>query len=455
MASIVNRSPFVVTPRSKTNADKARKFRSRSAAEDYKTELEAAGVPATVRQEEIGSWEAIVRMLDGEGKRHEGRQRFDTEEQAKSWADGEERKIRVLRASSAPISAAKTRFGDAADEWYRVKGSKLAGAKVIGHNMPAVKARIGAEKPLDEVTVAVVRKFRDDMLAEGYAPSTIGNHRQILSGTFKYWISEKDFPGTNPCRSVEWPKPDNVKPPPALTNEQFAELIEVLGKHKQKVVPISMIVEWAGESAMRRGEIMAMTWEDIDFENLILDIPKEKNDHVKKSTEAKGRKLPLWPALISILDRIQPDKEKRHGKVFPGTLNSVSHAFAKNVEGTKYAHLTFHSVRKIATGKLSKKLPNVVELSRITAHRDLAVLANVYYGTRLEDLLEKLSKTTPSKGRTEAAQTDPLDALFIKVMQVAAEGGADSLARAENLLSKIEDLRSALTPTQPKSETVE
>ena len=443
MASIVNRSPFIVVPRSKAKADKTRKFRSRSAAEDYQAELTAASIPASIKQDETGSWEAVVRMLDGEGKRHEGRQRFDTEEEARTWADSEEQKILKLRKSSAPISSAKTKFKDAVDEWYRKKGSLLAGVTVIGHNMPAVKDRIGGDRPLDEITVAVVRKFRDSMIAEGYAPSTIGNHRQILSGTFRYWISEKDYPGTNPCRSVTWPKPDNVQPPPALTTSEFKELLALIGKRQQRVVPISLIVEWAGESAMRRGEIMALTWENINFENKEIRIPKEKNDHLKKNTEAKGRSIPLWPALIAILDRIQPDPLKRIGKVFPGTLNSVSHAFAESVKGTKFANLTFHSMRKVATGKLSKKLPNVIELSRITAHRDLSVLANVYYGTRLEDLLEKLTSNGGSKMNDSQTNINPLDALLVKVMQVAAEGGPDALSKAEQLLAKIEDLRSS------------
>jgi integrase len=443
MASIVNRSQFLVTPRSKANADKTRKLRSRSAAELYKKELDEAGVPATIRQEEHGSWEAVVRMLDGKGKRHEGRQRFDTEDEARAWAEEEEQKILKLRKSSSPIGAAKTNFKDAVNEWYLKKGSKLAGAGVIKYNMPSVMERIGEETPLDEITVAVVRNFRDEMVSEGYAPSTIGNHRQILSGTFKYWISEKDFPGSNPCRSVTWPEPDNVKPPPTLTDSEFRELLEVISKRKQRVVPISTIVEWAGKSAMRRSEIMSLMWEDISFEDPpTIKIKKEKNDHKKKKTEAKGRDIPLWPELAEILDRVQPDPEKRHGKVFPGTLNSVSHAFAESVKNTKFAGLTFHSMRKVATGMLSKHLPNVIELSRITAHRDLSVLANVYYGTRLEDLLEKLSKTGVKKTKANQAAPQPLDALLIKVMQVAAEGGPDALSKAELLLSKVEDLRS-------------
>lgn len=440
MASVVNRSPFLVVPRSKAASDKTRKFRSRSGADEYRAELEAAGVPATVRQEDEGSWEAVVRMLDGAGKRHEGRRRFHTEAQARAWADDEERKILALRASSAPISAAKTKFGDAVDAWYEAKGRHLAGAKVIAGNVKAVKARIGEDKPLDEITVAVVRKFRDGMLSDGYAPSTIGNHRQILSGTLRYWISERDFPGANVCRSVDWPPQELASEPPRLSEDELAELLKVIAKRSPWLVPH---VEWATECATRRGEMMDMTWEDVDLERLELRIVKEKNDHAKKRTEAKGRVLPLWPALVAILERIQPDPAKRVGKVFEGTRNSVSHAFTECVKGSKFAHLTFHSTRKVATGRLSEALPNVVELARVSGHRDIRTLANVYYGTKPGDLREKIAKAAEASQRPE----DPLAPLLEQVARIAAEGGSDAIEKAERLLSRIEALRAEMSGT--------
>lgn len=438
MPSVVNRSPFLVVPRSKANSDKARKFRSRSAAEEYQAELGAAGVPASVRQEEIGSWEAVVRMLDGAGKRHEGRRRFDTEEQANAWAEDEERKIIALRASSAPIAAAKTKFSDAVKVWNEKCGSKLAGAKVIDYNIPAVVARIGADLPLDEITVAVVRKFRDGMVEDGYAASTIANHRQIISGTFRYFISEMDFPDDNPCLAVQWPQQENSEAPPKLTEAQFTALLKVIGKRSPWLVPV---VEWAGESAMRRSEILRMEWDHVDFDGRRLRIPKEKNDHQKKKTEAKGREIPLWPALVSILDRLQPDRDKRSGKVFPGTLDSVSHAFTQCVRGSDFSGLTFHSMRKVATGRLSEKLPNVVELSRVTAHRDIKTLATVYYGTNLDDLAEKIAK--PSK-------PDPLADLAASLAKIAESGEPGALEKVEALLARMEKLKEAGLDTDAK-----
>ena len=55
-----------------------------------------------------------------------------------------------------------------------------------------------------------------------------------------------------------------------------------------------------------------------------------------------------------------------------------------------FADLHFHDMRHIGTTRLAKLIPNTIELSRITGHKTLTMLAR-YYSTRPEDLAEKLA----------------------------------------------------------------
>lgn len=442
MASVVNRSPHRVVPKGAKNIALAKSFRSRKAAEGYVSELSARGFPATVSQDPAGPWEAIVRIVGADGERHDETRTFDSEADARGWADSEEAKLKGLRSIGAPVSAAKTRFEDAVKEWHAECGTKLAGKTVIAYNMPKVIGDIGADRPLDEVSVSVLRDWRDKLKKEGFAPSTVANFRQIVSGTFQYWISEKDYPGLNPTRQIKWDKPDNVKTPPTLPNvpktgqeksdeERLFEAIDARSPW------LRTVVEWGIETAMRRGEIAAMEWEHFDFDEKKLRIPKTKNDWRKDNTTPKGRELPLWPALIEILDRVQPDPEKRTGKVFPGTPSSYTHSFAECVKQARLPELTFHSLRKIATGRLSKKLPNVAELSKITAHESLEVLAKVYYGVDLKDLAEKIAGVQISIDERFAAIESELRTLL-------AKGGEDA-KKAARLASRLSDIATAPT----------
>lgn len=437
MASIVNRSHHLVRPKSAKHADREKSFRSRKAADEYSAELFVEGVPCSVSQDEKGPWEAIVRVVGADGKKTSETRSFDSEKEARKWAEAEENKLKGLRSIGAPASAAKTRFEDAVSEWYAERGSKLSGAKVIKYNMPKVVAAVGADRPLDEVSVSVLRKWRDDMKREGYSPSTVANFRQIISGTFKYWISERDFPGTNPCRQITWEKPDNVRTPPTLPSVPKAgqeksdeeRLFDAIDKRSPWLRPI---VEWAIETAMRRSEIFRMEWEHLDFDEMRLRIPRTKNDWRKSNTDAKGRELPVWPALVAILDRVQSDPEKRTGKVFPGTLSSYTHSFAECARLAGLKDFSFHSLRKVATGRLSKKLPNVAELSKITAHESLEVLAKVYYGVDLKELGDKIA------GRQVSVE-ERFSTLEAELRAMLARGGEDE-KKALRLTLRLSDV---------------
>jgi integrase len=51
--------------------------------------------------------------------------------------------------------------------------------------------------------------------------------------------------------------------------------------------------------------------------------------------------------------------------------------------------LHFHDTRREALTRLAKKF-DVMELARISGHRDLRILQNVYYAPTVEDLAKKL-----------------------------------------------------------------
>lgn len=430
MSSIVNRAPYVVTPSRKANADKTAKFRSRKAAEAYQKELAEAQIPATIRQSSVGSWEAVVRRNDGNGDLHEKRQRFDTEEEAKQWAQKEEEKVLASRPLRQSLYAGKIRFEDAANEWYEHHGASLKGWKIVLCNLPAVVERIKPDTLLGDINVRLVRAFRDGMQKDGYAPSTIGNHRQILSGTLKYFISEKDLPGPNPCSSVKWPRPKNAERPTLLSEKDEAKLINTIDSKRPWLTPI---VSWALKTAMRRGEINAMDWSHVsDFNDPArarLLIPNTKHDWKNPITTPKGREVPLWPELISLLEKTQPDPSKRQGKVFPGTLNSISHAFQAATKETDFEDLKFHSLRKIATAKLSKKLPNAIELAAVTGHKDIRVLAERYYGVSLETLMQKLSGEPSKTTRTD---------LLLEISKIIESGDSDAIDAIKSIITKLE-----------------
>ena len=51
--------------------------------------------------------------------------------------------------------------------------------------------------------------------------------------------------------------------------------------------------------------------------------------------------------------------------------------------------LHFHDLRHIAISRLADKIPNIIELSAVSGHRDVRMLRR-YYHVKAEDLAQKL-----------------------------------------------------------------
>ena len=167
------------------------------------------------------------------------------------------------------------------------------------------------------------------------------------------------------------------------------------------------LVRLALETAMRRGELLALQWENVDLKRRTAHLPDTKNGDARTvplSTTAVGilRALPSRPKA----ERGKP-VERAAGPVFPTTAMALRKGFARAIERAQQDYLAdckaarrrpqpgflsdvhFHDTRHEAASRLAEKLSNVLELSAVTGHRDLRMLKR-YYHPRAEDLAKKL-----------------------------------------------------------------
>lgn len=137
-----------------------------------------------------------------------------------------------------------------------------------------------------------------------------------------------------------------------------------------------------------------MMWEGVDFEKETIRLFQEKNDHTKKNTEVKGRTVPMTKRMKEVLLEQWEKHPTKKGRIFEHSVNSVGHAFSDCCKAAEPAitNLTFHSLRKIATYDLSKKVDNPMLLGKLTGHKDIATLNARYYASPIEDLQAMLRR---------------------------------------------------------------
>jgi hypothetical protein len=103
--------------------------------------------------------------------------------------------------------------------------------------------------------------------------------------------------------------------------------------------------------AFRRGEIVqsakdkktgeqsgGMRWEDVDWDNNVLRLPREKNDHTKSVTQSLGRSVPLTPEMQDILRPLYEASPTKSGLIFTNTIHSVTGAFTIACAKAEAAH---------------------------------------------------------------------------------------------------------------------
>jgi integrase len=139
------------------------------------------------------------------------------------------------------------------------------------------------------------------------------------------------------------------------------------------------LVEFAIETAMRRGELTSLRWENVNLNSRVAYLPLTKN--------GDSRYVPLSSKAISILNKLPRTSD---GRVFPLKTNSVSLNFLRASRKAGIPDIHFHDLRHIALTRMSSKISNVLELAAISGHKELKMLQR-YTHIKAEDLVQKLA----------------------------------------------------------------
>lgn len=244
-----------------------------------------------------------------------------------------------------------------------------------------------AKFKLAALTPAVLADWRDRRLAAGCAGSTVSRELTVVSAALNWARKELMVQIDNPVSMIRRP------PSPASRTRRFEKgeekkLLKALEDHAAEGEKkyregtrnpwIKPIVLFALETAMRRGELLALKWDDVDQEKRTAFLQLTKN--------GESRTVPLSSRAVSVLEALPRSID---GRVFPVTADALKKAWVRACERAGIEDFHFHDLRHEATSRLAEKLPNLIELASVTGHKDLKMLKR-YYHPRAEDLAKKL-----------------------------------------------------------------
>ncbi len=129
-------------------------------------------------------------------------------------------------------------------------------------------------KTLNNISPLDLEKIKKEMIKNNRSPRTIEYALAVIRQVFNRAIEWGIYNGVNPVSKVKKPKKDNRRIR-FLTKGEANLLLEELKKRSPQVYEMAYLSLYTG---MRFGEIANLTWQDIDFQNDIINIKDPKNN---------------------------------------------------------------------------------------------------------------------------------------------------------------------------------
>ena len=139
------------------------------------------------------------------------------------------------------------------------------------------------------------------------------------------------------------------------------------------------LINLAIETGMRRGELLSLTWSDIDLNQRTAFLAETKN--------GTPRTVPLSDEALSILKNLP----KTSAAALPVTAVAVRQAWDRLVRRAGITNLHFHDLRHEAISRFFEMGLSVPEVALISGHKDYRMLAR-YTHLRAEDVGRKLER---------------------------------------------------------------
>lgn len=306
------------------------------------------------------------------------------------------------------VEPSKLTFKDFVERWLRDYGESNLAPKTLFRYRQILSSRVipaMGHLKLEQIRPVHLIEFyknlqedgiREDGKPGGLSAKTILYHHRVISSILNDAVEWQLIP-FNPASRVK---------PPRVTRKQAAcydmDQVKAMLKALETEEPkYRVIVIMALLTGLRRGELMGLTWQDVDFDGGTLMVRQAsqylpgKGTFVKEpKNESSQRLLALPSSLVNILrqyKREQAEHRLKVGDLWQGSdrlfttwdgqpmhPDTISSWFPKFLKRHGLPHLPFHGLRHTAATLLINKGIPLKNVSGRLGHADVGTTGNIY-----------------------------------------------------------------------------
>ena len=343
----------------------------------------------SIYQRKDGRWVASMVLEDHSRKYYYGQTRKEAHEKLKNAQHKYEQGI----LATGPQQTVKQYLEYWLEDVHKAKirlGSYDAYRTILdSHILPEL-----GHIRLQKLTTQLVQSFYDRKQKQGYSASRVRAIHAVLHRSLEHAKRIK-LVGSNVCDGVELPRSEQHEIQP-LTPEQARLLLQKVHEHH-----LEALLTLAISTGMRKGEILALRWHDVDLQIATLHIHRTLSymahygfQEGEPKTAKSRRKISLPHFVIESLMRhhalqleakLQADEiwedhdlvfpNKRGGFIVPMTL---ANHFTRLLAEIGLPHIRFHDLRhSAATLLLSMGVPARV-VQEILGHSSFSTTMDRY-----------------------------------------------------------------------------
>jgi integrase len=297
---------------------------------------------------------------------------FNTKAEAIKWARHTESQLDL--GTLAPKKAMPPLIRIVERYLSEVTPTKKGWKQELNRGRQIARTSLGSMQ-LDKITSEVVSKYREGRLRE-VSNNTVRLELAFVSVVFEQCAKEWGYKVSNPIKQIRIPKPGKPRQRRLRPGEEDA-LLEACSA--SSATYLYSLVVLAIETGMRFGELVSITWDNVDFSARTVHLPDTKNGH--------ARTVPLSTRALEALNNLSSSDGVKVFAQHRGTIRAAFGAVLKR-SGVG-SDLRFHDLRHEAVTRLFEKGLNPIEVGMISGHRSISMLQR-YTHLRIDQLADKL-----------------------------------------------------------------
>ncbi len=236
------------------------------------------------------------------------------------------------------------------------------------------------KKPLDEIKPSDLARWQNRLL-ETLGPRRVGNIR-IVFNMFFVDAMKDDLIQRNPFTLVKAPRRVESREKKPFAIEEIYRIVDYMPQHIKAFFAIGFF------TGMRTGEIIALKWEDIDFDAKVIQVRRRIRMGVEGPPKTKNsiRDVEIIDTLLPYLHdnhTIMPDDaiylfENNRGKPF-STANKISAWYWKPaLEALGIPYRNLYQMRHTFASMMIANGEDILWVSQMLGHKDSSMTLQKY-----------------------------------------------------------------------------